>query len=308
MLTVCYMTNRRNCQFEWFRDSLARECNNDFKEIKLVVVDFHADAPGRLAEIRPPSGLTNFVHTAPKPTVWQGRHRLTKVDYFAASNARNTAICYAEDGWIAFVDDLSVLLPGWLDRIREAMAGWYIVLGAYAKVKNLVVRNGVVESYDEHSGGRDSRWGRGSDSGPVEIDGGAMFGCSLAAPVSAFLDTNGFDEDCDSLGSEDYICGIALEQNGYKLRYDRRMMTFESEEHHHIDPSFKRVDMGVSPDDKSHAILHLAKSGQRKKFPNYFGPGGLPELRQHILRGGSFPVNLNPRHCWFSGKPVEEFD
>lgn len=307
MLTIAYMTNRRDCKWQWFADSLRNECNGNFAGIKLVVCDFHADKPQRISEIRPPIGCSNFVHTAPKPTVWQGRHRLASTDYFAASNARNTAICYADDGYVAFVDDLSVLVPGWLKQVRAAEAGHYVALGAYKKVKNLVVENGNIVSYEHHQPGVDSRWPYGSDAGPVPGEGGWMYGCSVAAPVQAFLDTNGFDEDCDSLGSEDYICGIAIEQHGYKIMYDRTMLTLESEEHHHIEPSFKRTDMGVSPDDKSHAILHMVKSGNRKRFPNYFGEGGIAELRQTILRGGHFPVSLQPRHCWFSGKPVEEF-
>ncbi len=131
-----------------------------------------------------------------------------------------------------------------------------------------------------------------------------MYGCSLAGPVEAFLQINGFPEHCDGLGSEDYIAGIVLENNGWKIMYDRRMLTLESEEAHHFDKAFKRSDFGVSPNDKSHAVLNMAY--QQKEFPNYFGEGGIRALRENILAGGEFPIMKIPEHCWFSGTALKD--
>lgn len=124
VLTIAYMTNRREPRVDWFFASLARELSTaaagELGNLRCVVVDFWADESGRRAAFAAlaPAGV-ELVHVPPKPTVWQGPHRLTGRDYFAAASARNTALCLAPDGWIAYVDDLSVLMPGWLAACRD---------------------------------------------------------------------------------------------------------------------------------------------------------------------------------------------
>lgn len=316
-LTVAYMTSRWDPKIHWFMQSLSHEMLRaaiDYTMLSVVVVDFwHAERDlrrGPHAEMgERPNVLwqvnEHWKHVAPKPNVWQGEHRRTKVDWFAAANARNTALCLAPDGWIAYVDDLSVLMPGWLERVREAMKSNTITFGAYKKVKNLVVEDGVATSYEEFPGGIDSRWGKGSDYGPVQAAGSWLFGCSLAGPVEAFLSVNGWNESCDGLGSEDYITGINLEKKGWRFAYDRRMLTLESEELHHVGPIMKRSDYGVSPNDKSHAILNATLHGNGWA-PNYFGEGGIRALRERVLAGEPFPVCRIPEHEWFSRTRLED--
>lgn len=297
-LTVCYQTCRRESKIEWFLDSLRRECAGDLDAVKLVVVDFYANE-------RSHAGLCwdgPAVHVPPKPNVWQGPHRLTKEDYFAAANSRNTGLCHAPDGWIVYVDDLSVLMPGWLRCVRDAMHGHYIVFGSYKKVRNLVVRGGVAVSYDEFHGGIDSRWPQGAD-GPVPCAGDWLYGCSFAAPVEALLTIGGLPEICDGLGFEDVITGIALQNAGYSFKYDRRMLTLESYEHHGHEKPFKRIDKGKSPNDKSHAVLNLARSSRH--FQNYH-PGGIRALREMVLAGEPFPICQIPAHDWYDGQPLSE--
>lgn len=284
--------------FRWFFDSLNRECKGDFSGLHLVCVDL-------LAEERPMQMIWDE-HVPPMPCVWQGPYRLTKRDYFAASNARNTALCLAPDGWIAYVDDLSVLMPGWLNSIREAMEGDYIVLGAYKKVLKLFVDEDGNARYEEFAPGVDSRWDKGDPCKPVPAAGSWMFGCSLAAPVEAFLKINGWDADCDSLGSEDYIAGIMLDKAGYRFCYDRRMLTLESEERHHDGSALPRFDKGKSPNDKSHAILNMVLKGGRHTAPNYFGEGGIRAVRERVLNGEPFPIIQTPQHDWYDGQPLSE--
>lgn len=298
MLTIVYQTFRRDCKIQWFLDSLRREVQGDWSGIRVVVVDYYKES----REVWY-CKCDDFVHVAPKPCVWQGPHRLTREDYFAASNARNTGLCYAPDGWIAYADDLSILMPGWLTRVREAMEGNYIALGAYKKVKEMVVEHGELKSCVEVESGIDSRWEHGSDDKAVTAAGSWMFGCSVAMPVEALLAVNGWPEDlCDGMGSEDYCTGIAMENNGYSFRYDRRMLTLESEEHHHIEKPLKRSDYGKSPHDKSHKALQIAM--EAKSFTQSFG--SIRELRQSILNGGSFPIPTEPSTEWFTGTPLKD--
>ena len=302
-LTIAYVTHRREPHLEWFADSLARELRSNPIPHRLVIVDYYKDN-----RETPPSSLEeigNVVHVKPKPCVWQGEHRLTKRNYFAAASTRNTALCYAPDGWIAFADDLSVLMPGWLKCVTQAMSEDYIVLGAYKKVLGLVVDNGEVVGYRDHRAGLDSRWYSGSDLQAMPAAPSWLFGCSFATPVEALLKVNGFDEDVDPTGGEDYVLGIMLHRAGYGARYDRRMLTLESEEGHFIDEPFHRIDKGVSPHDRSHAMLNMTMAG-RNTAANYFGPDGIRGLRDRILSGEPFPVTKIPEHDWFDGQPLVE--
>lgn len=309
-LTIAYMTCRKEPMFEWFADSLRNELSSNYSNKRLVVVDNHANEPGRKEEFerkaRWPSG--QYFHVPPKPTVWQGQYRLTSQDYFAASNARNTALCLAPDGWIAYVDDVSVLVPGWLTRIEQAEHSHYIVLGAYQKVTNLRVEQGRIISCVDTDYGYDTRLKQLKfHRNPVKTSGSWFFGCSVAAPVEAFLTINGWDEDCDSMGAEDYACGLMLEKQGYDLRYDPQMMTYESEEHHSCPPVMPRkgrTNIQGHPTD-AHAYLAMLKAG-RKTAPNYFGEGGIRRVRDRVLAGEPFPIVQVPDRDWRDGRLLSE--
>lgn len=289
-LTIAYVTARRDPKVEWFLSSLALQSN---EPIPIIVVSLF---PHLFSQIK----SDYFTLSEPKPNVWQGEHRLTKQDWFAMANARNTALCLCDTDWIAYVDDLSVLETTWLDCVKEAMEGRYNVAGSYRKVKNLVVENGLIKSFTPFS--EDCRMAL-SNGCLVDCDGGWLYGCSCAFKVEDLLDVGGWPEYCDGLGAEDYCLGIALKNAGKTLVYCKPMATMESEEHHHTEPSLRRTDKGVSPNDKSHAALNIAKSS--KYFPNYY-PGGMRALREFVLAGNPFPVIQQPRHDWFDGQLISE--
>lgn len=300
-LTLCYLTSRRECKIEWWLDSLALQVKPE-DEVHIIVVDFWAkDRPINFDSV---SFAKSIRHVEPKPNVWQGEHRLTKENWFAAANARNTALCLCATDWIAYCDDLSVLMPGWLEAVRKAVAGNYVVFGAYKKVRNLVVEKGRIVSCEEFAGGLDARLRHVGDV--VSCGGDWLYGCSLAGPVEAFLCVNGWPEAFDGLSFEDSTMGICIgNTNRFSFRYDKSMMTYESEEDHYKEKPFIRSDYGVSPKDKSHAALGIAKAST--SFPNYFDyQGGIRELRERVLRGEPFPIQKNPQHCWFTGRPLSE--
>lgn len=305
MLTIAYFTNRLEPHIEWFADSLDSQTFGIYEGIKVVVVDSLAKTVGRREAFH---SIFKFpiVHVEPMPNVWQGTYRLTKQDYFAASIARNTAICHAEDGYIAIVDDLSVLLPGWLTRVKAAQAEGVVFCGAYEKVMGIQVVNGAVTGFRTHPGGMDTRNHQGFTMEPQPCGGTWFYGASAAFPVEAALEVNGFDDDTASMGSEDYVFGFMLEQTGYKLFYDRRMKTLESEEGHHIGEPMLRIIKPVPKPDASHAMLNMVLSGGRKSAPNYFSEGGIRTLRQRILAGEPFPIFNNPQHDWRDGQPLSE--
>jgi hypothetical protein len=47
MITIAYLTNRRNPQIEWFFDSLHNECGGNYDGIKILVIDYWAQEDGR---------------------------------------------------------------------------------------------------------------------------------------------------------------------------------------------------------------------------------------------------------------------
>jgi glycosyltransferase involved in cell wall biosynthesis len=314
-LNIAYVTSRKEPCFEWFADSLKNQIKPE-DNIRVIIVDFFASE----RTIRSSLDVSPHVlslgewHVAPKPTPWQGPHRLTKHDYFAPSNARNTALCYALDGWIVYVDDLSVLMPGWLAAVREAIAENRITCGAFRKVNKLVVEKGNVVSYEDHPAGVDSRWNQVPDDKPSKCPPNWLFGCSVVMPVEALLKINGWPELCDStgIGMEDCHTGIALANNGYQLWYDRRMLTFESEERHHNQPTMLRMDkrgkaqvpIGSHPDEKGFAVVTALEKA--KRFHNYFEPGGIAALRKKILAGEPFPMVVLPDTDFYDKQHLSE--
>lgn len=300
-ITLCYLTSRRDSKFQWWWDSLALQLQPD-DELHIIVVDFHAKEQPLCAN-GAPAQIKSFKHVTPKPNVWQGEHRLTKENWFAAANARNTGLCLAPTDWIAYCDDLSVLAPTWLEAVRRSQVGNYIALGAYKKVRSLVVDKGRVLSCEEFPGGLDARLRHGGEV--VSCGGDWMYGCSVAGPVEAFLAVNGWPEAFDGLSFEDVCMGICIGNTGrFSFRYDKSMLTLESEEDHYIEKPMIRSDYGVSPKDKSHAALNIAKGS--KWFPNFFGEEGIRGLRDRVLKGEPFPILQIPDREWFTGKLLSE--
>jgi hypothetical protein len=288
--------------FEWFRSSLLRQLLPT-DEVHVVIVDFwHSERNWTL--------LKGWQHVPPKPTVWQGPHRLTQDDYFAPSNARNTALCYAKGSHIVYVDDLSLLGNRWMEAVRDAVAQGYICCGAFQKVKQMNVWGGRMMNFEDYPEGHDKRWTSGDDNAAVPGYGSWLFGCSVVIPVSALEKINGWPEaicDASGTGAEDTSTGTVLVNTGHTLKYDRRLFTYESEELHQQDPKMNRVERGVidTVDSMSWAVLRMVQ--QAKHFDNDFH--GFPDvaaLRRHILAGGQFPIPKTPEHLWYDGTPLRE--
>jgi hypothetical protein len=309
-LSIVYLTSRKQSCVQWFVDSLHRQTPHVADiNIQLVFVDtriWYDGEPRRKEFANAVAGRFDFTHTPPKDTVWQGPRRLTTQDYFCASSARNTGCMYAKHEYLLFVDDLSVLMPGWLENALHAAENGYVVCGAYKKVKKLVVEDGIATSYEEFAGGIDSRWSMGSPSGIVKWTGSALYGCSFGCPTDGFLRVNGFDEMLDGQSGEDYDFGIRIERAGYSVFYNRNMLTLESEELHGQLPVMKRVikHKEGSPDASVICLNRVLNETQRiRTMQEYYD---LATERQLVL-AGSEPTFINaPQHHWFDGMPLSE--
>jgi hypothetical protein len=265
-LTVAFITGRKEPKLGWFLDSLRNQMEPTDK-LDVLIVDFLDDE--RVWKHNPPYYKLDNIRlrtVKPKPSIWQGEHRITKEDWWAMSSARNTAICLCETDWLACLDDRCVLMPGWLEAVKRAMAGNYAVCGSYQKRSQMVVECGFIKGYDKLLGD-DSRM-KYSANGLANCPGGWLFGCNFALPLEWALKVNGFEEGCDGLSMEDVIFGMMLKNNGYQINFDPAMRMIEDRTEgetasgHGLDGVLKRSDKGTSPNDKSHAAL--ARFGKRK--------------------------------------------
>lgn len=332
-LTIAYCTARKLPMVEWFLDSLAMETGGDFTGIKVVIVDYWANPFGGTAKDHEarrdyvmgavdaagiPREAVDWM--APKANPWQGKARQTKADWFNVANSRNTALCYAEDGWVAFVDDLCVVTPGWLGFVGQAcQKEKTITLGRYRKVRELVVEGGQVKSFTPHLApdgvsdcGMDQRSKNLPDLTRVKAPCPPQwhFGYVIG-PVEAYLEINGWVEtETAGLSFEDVPTGICLSKKGYSFRYDPRIFVLESEEHHGQPGGMKRADYGMSPNDKSHAVLANAEKGDGWVRNDFFNGMTLRQLRDHVhaKASNSFPPPKPHTREWFTGKLLSELE
>lgn len=299
-LTIAYCTARKEPMIEWFLDSLSSQLNNDHAQI--LIVDFHhsvrdSDFVSKIENHR----IGNMVDMVPvKPNVWQGEHRIPKDQWWAKSAYLNTAICLCETEWIAFVDDRCVLAPTWIAAVKNAMDGNYAVAGAYEKRINMKVESGSFGICDYGQLiGTDPRHMRGRS---YITTGSNWFGCTNALPLEWALQVNGFDESCDSLGMEDVVFGAMISNNGFPIKYDPKMKIIEDRTSLISDSVVKRTDKGISPKDKSHAILKRIDG--KKQATHHWN---LREIRDRVLRGEPFPIPDQPLTDWHDGQPLIEF-
>lgn len=316
-LTIGYITSRVQPRLECFALSLEKQLLPG-ESVDIIVVDLHC--PHETLEVTD-SKIRNYwlggttlsncriVFTPVKPTVWQGKHRLTKENWWAVSNARNTALCLCKTDYILWVDDRSVLCPGWLKAARDAAESGHAVCGTYEKTHNLVVENGLVKSYTELVDEKGNKYGkdhRGVTLGDriTTVPGGWFFGGTLGMPTEMALTVNGFDESLDSLSAEDTMMGLHLANNGFKIVFDYRLKIIEDRTPSELGEPMKRTSKEKHPNDttdKGHEALR--RFGKLKRASHHWN---LREIREKVLRGEPFPPATEPTVDWFDGMPIKD--
>jgi glycosyltransferase involved in cell wall biosynthesis len=319
MISLIYLTNRQDCKLKWTIQSFANQYDGSIP-VEWVIVDFWQKEPGRKEYIEKCiGGSFRYQHISPKPSPVQGEYRVTKENWFAASNARNTGCIYAKGDYMAFVDDLSCLGDNWWKAVKKGCVNNQIIAGCYAKVAGLNVEYGKRISGENRDIGLDARLKHNPHS--RFISGGELFGCSFALPVEAYCSVNGMDELLDTLGMEDYTFGIQLQKKGYKIWFDTDMYSEENEEMHGGGLVFKREDKFLSPEqyeatrqklgctvyyqpggrtDSSHLFLDLLYSQKEAwSFGNNFNLAELRKTKQ-------FPMPTGDECHWVDGQPLKD--
>lgn len=252
MLSIIYITCRTIPKFDWFFDSLNNECKRekfDNNKIQIIIIDSILWSDKEQERRNYVNKYVNnrfiYEHHPPKPTPFQGRYRKTKYDFFCAANTRNTGALYAKHPYIAFVDDLSILMPGWLKHVIEAAKhNNYILAGAYSKVNNMIVKNGNFIS--GNITGIDNRLGMYKQR--TCIKGDQLYGASFSIPLKFFLELNGQNELCDTIGGEDYLFGLCISKKGYKIYFEPSMLTYETDDIIEENKITHRIDKVISKD------------------------------------------------------------
>jgi hypothetical protein len=301
MLTIAYITARKEPCLQWFFDSLRRE-NREGEDISVIVVDFYASE--RVIPFA--SSPKSLLHVEPKPNIWGGKHRITKENWWHVSAASNTAICLCTTKWLAFLDDRCVLLPGWLNSVKEAIKSGYAVCGTYEKRTGMTVENGVIK----HAGivtGEDSRmkeYNRESSQfgtkGVVRCYPEWFFGCSFALPLEWALTVGGLPEISDGLSMNDVLFGLLIANNGFPICFDPSMQIVEDRTPSELGTPMRREDKGKSPNDKSHALLDMFRSA--KYSMNSYD---IRKLRFEVSKGMPFPEpEKKPYHDWYDSEEI----
>ena len=147
-LSINYVTARKQPMFQWFVETLISQYESGVVTDQIVFidsfVDYDEDRKEKLKKIV--NGRFEYLHISSKPSIWIGKHRKTKINFFDVSATRNTGILVAEHDHIVFVDDLSALCDGWINYHRKAAEDKIVLCGSYKKVSKIVLENKSKES------------------------------------------------------------------------------------------------------------------------------------------------------------------
>ena len=140
-ITICYVTSRKEPMFHWFVESLLWQYEDENVTDQIVIIDafleYETDRKEKLKNLI--AGRFDYLHIPPKPSIWRGKSRKTKRDFYDGSGSKNTGIIVSETEYIVLVDDLSLLTKGWLNFHKKAAFNNYILCGAYDKVSDIVL-------------------------------------------------------------------------------------------------------------------------------------------------------------------------
>ena len=292
-LTIAFITGRAEPRLDWLLSSLSPQIVAG-DDIEVLVIDARGRSPEQLGITSRPHKQVQLRTHLPKPTPWQGAHRVTSRDWWAKSSAINTAFILCDTDYIAFVDDCCRLGPQWLAAVRRGEHKRRSVLaGTYDKIEN----GRVV-----HDHRRDR-----APKGKEDCGGGWLYGCAFALSLEWALEVNGAEEGCDGLGTEDYTFGLMLENSGRRIDFVPDMAV--TQERVELFPSgdpnsgLRRIDKGTSPHDKSHAALKRFGKRKRTEFT-----ADLRALRSARAAGNlAWPLPDPDLKDWFDGQLVREF-
>lgn len=298
-LSIGFISNRKQDHFEWFYDSLAPQIKQG-EEIEIIVIN---------------PAATNWrdrplaTHALPKPCSWSGPERLTSKDWWSKANSLNTFFCMATHPFVALVDDRCIAQPGWLNRVRLADRGGYMVCGTYTKRHGMLVNQGHILDHGE----LDGEDGRLKSLGKVPVaknetylcNGEWAFGCHYALPLAWALECNGADERTNGLGFEDVLFGFAIRNNNHPVHFDPKMSVIQDRTPLEVGstPRSSKEKHPGDKTDKAWTLLGEYRDKGRRRADHHFD---IDKMREYYQEHRIWAHQVLPTEDWFDQQPLTE--
>ena len=235
----------------------------------------------------------------PKPTPWQGPHRLTSRDYAAIANARNTALCLATYDYVAFLDDRAHLGPEWLAAERRA-----------EKSRASVVAGPSHRGRPGEPLAIDARLNTYRGGGRTSIPPHHLYGGNMCMPLACRRSRSAGSKKrpIPSAASGDAVMGQMLINCYHRLDFDASMAVIQDRRIDGLasDPDmhpFPRGDKGFPPKDKRGAVAkryaertrttHASES--RRAARSRAGRPGVFDARRDRVHAGLVRQTAYPR-------------
>ena len=317
MISIVTCTGRTEPLWPELIDSLVISMAKCPHPAELIVVDMKADEPGRRAKLDDAvKGRISYRHVLPKPDPWQGRFRKTTRDYSNHNCARNTGIALARGGYIALVDDCSVVDPDWISHHYRAALQGCAVAGAFKTYNTAAIETGVIVSGDLTSG-QDHRI---EHSGPIAklCGGGWFFGLNSGAPMKYALAVNGYDEMFGGqAGGDDLDFGLRIERAGCKIYFMPDCMIYQILATHEMICNHNSWGAKQLATQKELTLRgNQVRYANEMLIQNLFDdakrtlPVGnnfdLKKMREHALLTGEFPPVRDLELDWRDGQPLKD--
>lgn len=206
LLSIIYCTARVNPRFDLLEKSLqASAKKHPHIKWELIIVDALRD---ERPDVCAPPG---HIWLAPKPTPWQGKHRLTSKDYWAKASANNTGAAYARGAHLVYLDDCMYVHEDFLMYHWAAAAKNYVIAGSMISV---IGEPPNATSFKVYADDPRTLW----NGVPLEMmwkkrpaKETELYGSNWSAPLSLILAVDGHDEAYDGQRAfEDIDIGVRL--------------------------------------------------------------------------------------------------
>lgn len=308
-ITVCTTTLRKDPRFKETADSLFAAIKPPIEWEWLVVDGYLWYDPHRKALLEDAvERRFPFRHVEPKPSLWQGPHRITSKDYWDACSARNTAFITARHPYVVFIDDCMEVEMDWffqiLRGINSAYAGTYISVDKDKK---------PIPGSEDH---------RPSMCPEAQyVAGGWLYGMNMGVPLAEALKVDGYDEMYSGQGGvEDCDFGVRLERAGCKVLWNPDSVVRQLTETHEAICGYGGQSTFVGKASPSKPKERVLKNGQTRFANEYLierlfdDPKrslpllvrGLYGLREMYWRGEPLPIPKGPRIDWRDGQKLED--
>ena len=206
-VTAVMITKRSEPHIDWALQSLKQQTFRDFEYI--IVDGYWNKRKDQVAKLIKDMDIQfPVLHIPDKASRWKGQRP-------CISNARNTAMVFANGKYMVFADDCCKMRSNWLERHRDWLSKGYLSAGAWIGCQSTDANGNCIEGIY----GLEQR--SKIITRPAEVDNVWLYGGNMGFPLDAALSINCFDEYLDGeFGQDDTNFAIRLGRKGYKTLFD----------------------------------------------------------------------------------------